>query len=54
MWVGKKTRPDILVALSFFGKRTERVDEDGGKKLKRLITYLKGRNIRNEAEARSK
>jgi hypothetical protein len=41
LWVGKKARPDILVALSFLGKRTEIADLDDWKKLKRLLSYLK-------------
>ena len=41
LWVGKKARPDILVALSFLGKRTESADLDDWKKLKRLLSYLK-------------
>ena len=28
LWVGVKTRPDILVALSFLGKRTSKADDD--------------------------
>ena len=28
LWIGKKARPDILVALSFLGKRTEKADQD--------------------------
>ena len=42
LWVGKKARPDILVALSFLGKRTLVADEDDWKKLYRLLSYLKG------------
>ena len=42
LWVGRKARPDTLVALSFLGKRTECADEDDWKKLKRLLCYLKG------------
>ena len=42
LWVGKKARPDILVALSFLGKRTLTADEDDWKKLRRLLAYLKG------------
>ena len=40
LWVGVKTRPDILVALSFLGKRTTRADEDDWTKLERLLSYL--------------
>ena len=39
-WVGIKTRPDILVALSFLGKRTTVADEDDWIKLERLLSYL--------------
>ena len=42
LWVGKKARPDILVPLSFLGKRTLAADEDDWKKLYRLLSYLKG------------
>jgi hypothetical protein len=42
LWVGKKARPDILVALSFLGKRTTKADLDDWKKLRRLLSYLKG------------
>ena len=42
LWVGKKARPDILVALSFLGKRTTKADLDDWKKLRRLFSYLKG------------
>ena len=42
LWVGKKARPDILVPLSFLGKRTPVADEDDWKKLYRLLSYLKG------------
>ena len=40
LWVGIKTRPDILVALSFLGKRTTVADEDDWTKLERLLSYL--------------
>ena len=40
LWVGVKTRPDILVALSFLGKRTAKADQDDWNKLERLLSYL--------------
>ena len=40
LWVGVKTRPDILVALSFLGKRTSKADDDDWMKLERLLSYL--------------
>ena len=40
LWVGVKTRPDILVAMSFLGKRTTKADEDDWMKLERLLSYL--------------
>ena len=40
LWVGIKTRPDTLVALSFLGKRTTVADEDDWIKLERLLSYL--------------
>ena len=40
LWVGVKTRPDILVALSFLGKRTAKADQDDWSKLERLLSYL--------------
>ena len=40
LWVGVKTRPDILVALSFLGKRTAKADNDDWTKLERLLSYL--------------
>jgi hypothetical protein len=41
LWLGSMVRPDILVALSFLGKRTTKADEDDSKKLERLLSYLK-------------
>ena len=41
LWLGSMARPDILVALSFLGKRTTKADEDDQKKLERLLSYLK-------------
>ena len=40
LWLGSMARPDILVALSFLGKRTTKADEDDEKKLERLLSYL--------------
>jgi hypothetical protein len=41
LWLGSMARPDILVALSFLGKRTTKADEDDRSKLERLLSYLK-------------
>ena len=38
--VDVKTRPDILVALSFLGKRTSKADLNDWDKLERLLSYL--------------
>ena len=41
LWVGVKARPDILVALSFLGKRVTKADDDDDwGKLERLLSYL--------------
>ena len=42
LWIGKKARPDILVVLSFLGKRIEKAHKDDWKKLVRVLAYLKG------------
>ena len=41
LWVGTMARPDILVALSYLGKRTTKANDDDGKKLERLLSYVK-------------
>ena len=41
LWIGSMARPDILVALSFLGKRTSKADVDDEKILERLLSYLK-------------
>ena len=38
LWLGSMARPDILVALSFLGKRTTKADEDDEKK---CLDYLR-------------
>ena len=40
LWVGVKARPDILVALSFLGKRVTKANDDDWGKLERLLSYL--------------
>ena len=40
LWIGVMARPDILVALSFLGKRTSKASEEDEKKLLRLLGYL--------------
>jgi hypothetical protein len=40
LWVDTKARPDILVPISFLGKRTSKADEDDELKLERLLSYL--------------
>ena len=46
LWIGIKTRPDLLVALSFLGKRTTIADEEDWVKLERLLSYLQAtRNL---------
>ena len=40
LWVGVKTRPDTMVALSFLGRRTSKADVDDWAKLERLLSYL--------------
>ena len=40
LWVSTKARPDILVPISFLGKRTSKADEDDESKLERLLSYL--------------
>ena len=37
LYVGKRTRPDLQVAVAFLGTRTLRADVDDWKKLKRLL-----------------
>jgi hypothetical protein len=41
LWVGTMVRPDILVALSYLGKRTTKANDDDEKKLERLLSYIK-------------
>ena len=41
LWIGMMARPDILVALSFLGKRTTKASKEDEKKLLRLLSYLK-------------
>ena len=41
-FVGKRTRPDLQVAVAFLGTRTLKTDVDGWEKLKRLLAYVKG------------
>ena len=41
LWVGTMARPDILVALSFLGKRVTKADVDDEKKLERLLSYMR-------------
>jgi hypothetical protein len=40
LWVATMARPDILVPISFLGKRTTKADEDDRSKLERLLSYL--------------
>ena len=42
LYVGKRTWPDLQVAVDFLGTRTLRADADDWKKLKRLLAYIKG------------
>ena len=41
LWASLRTRPDILLALSFLTSRVQHPDEDDWKKLIRLLTYVK-------------
>jgi hypothetical protein len=41
LWVGTMARPDILVALSYLGKRTTKANESDAVKLERLLSYIK-------------
>ena len=41
LWIGMMARPDVLVALSFLGKRVAKADVDDEIKLIRLLGYLK-------------
>ena len=40
LWVATMARPDILVPISFLGKRTTKADDDDRSKLERLLSYL--------------
>lgn len=40
LWVSKRARPDILVALSFLTSRVTKADDDDWKKLRRVLCYL--------------
>ena len=40
LWLGSMARTDILVALSFLGKRTTKADEDDEKKVRKVIAIL--------------
>ena len=42
LYVSTKARPDIHIAISFLTSRVSRADEDDWKKLRRLLTYIKG------------
>ena len=41
LWIGAMARPDILVPISFLGKRTTKADEDDAVKLGRVLSYLR-------------
>ena len=41
LWIGTMARPDILVPISFLGKRTTKADEDDAVKLGRVLSYLR-------------
>ena len=41
LFVSKRARPDILVAVSYLTTRVSKADEDDWKKLKRLLQYLR-------------
>ena len=42
LFVGKRSRPDIMVAIAFLTTRVSKSDEDNWKKLERLMCYNKG------------
>ena len=42
LYVGKRTRPDLQVAVTFLGTRTLKADVDDWKKLKKLLAYIIG------------
>ena len=42
LYVGKRTRPDHLVAVAFLGTRTLKADVNDWKKLNMLLVYIKG------------
>lgn len=42
LFVSKRGRPDIQVAIAFLSTRTTKSDEDDWKKLQRVLCYLKG------------
>ena len=42
LFVGKRSRPDIMVAIAFHSTSVSKSDEDDWKKLERLMCYNKG------------
>ena len=40
LFVGKRARPDIIIAIAFLTTRVSKSDEDDWKKLERLISYI--------------
>ena len=42
LFVGKRARPDIQVAVGFLSTRVTKADEDDWRKLRRLLRYIKG------------
>ena len=40
LFVGKRARPDIMVAIAFLTTRVSKSDEDDWKKLERLMSYV--------------
>ena len=40
LFVGKRARPDIMVAIAFLTTRVSKSDEDDWKKLERLTSYV--------------
>ena len=42
LYLAKRTRPDVLLPVSFLTTRVQRPDEDDDKKLQRVLGYLKG------------
>ena len=40
LFIGKRDRPDIMVAIAFLTTRVGKSDEDDWKKLERLMSYV--------------